>query len=174
MHSVWSTVGALPNGKSKSPDATVRVGGAAAILTLVEEFGVDPLLVLREAGIDPELFKDPDNLITYQARGRLMSRAVSRSGCQHFGLLVGERMQLQSLGLVGLLARNAPDVGTALRTIVNFLHLHARGAVMKLSTDKQLAHLDLRCPPGRDSRRRPDRRWSCRDDAQCHADDLRT
>ena len=127
--------------KPGSPEATVRVGGAAAILTLVEDFGVDPLLVLREAGIDPKLFEDPDNLITYQARGRLMSRAVSRSGCQHFGLLVGERMQLQSLGLVGLIARNAPDVGTALGTIVNFLHLHARGAVMKLSTDKRHAHL---------------------------------
>ena len=128
-------------GKLKSPDATVRVGGAAAILTLVEEFGVDPLQVLREAGIDPKLFEDPDSLITYQARGRLMSRAVSRSGCQHFGLLVGERMQLQSLGLVGLLARNAPDVGSALRIIVKYLHLHARGAVMKLSTDRRLAHL---------------------------------
>jgi AraC-like DNA-binding protein len=121
--------------------ATLRVGGALGILTVLRELGVDPEEVLREAGIAPEVFGDPDNLITYRARGRLMACAVQRSGCRHFGLLVGQRMNLQSLGLVGLLAMNAPDVGSALRGIVNFLHIHSRGALMELQVEDGLAIL---------------------------------
>jgi AraC-like DNA-binding protein len=129
-------------GKQRRPvEATVRVGGAMAITALLMEMGIDPSGVLKEAGIDPRLFSDPDNLITYRARGRLMARAVAKTGCQHFGLLVGQRMNLQSLGLVGMLARHSPDVGTALRSIVNFLHLHARGAVMRLSVQDTLVML---------------------------------
>lgn len=122
-------------------EATLRVGGAVAILDELRAFGVDPASVLREVGIAARTFDDPDNLITYRARGRLMARAVIRTGCAHLGLLVGQRMTLQSLGLVGLLARNAPDVGTSLRSIVNYLHLHARGAVMALNVDHTLAML---------------------------------
>lgn len=122
-------------------EATLRVGGALVIADVLRDFGIDPADVLREAGIAPRTFDDPDNLITYRARGRLMACAVTRTGCEHFGLLVGQRMNLQSLGLVGLLARNARDVATALRSIVNHLHLHARGAVMALEVDHTLAML---------------------------------
>jgi AraC-like DNA-binding protein len=122
-------------------EATVRVGGALVIAQVLRDFGIDPVEVLREAGVAPQTFADPDNLITYRARGRLMVCAVRRTGCQHFGLLVGQRMNLPSLGLVGLLARNTRDVGTALRSIVNYLHLHSRGAVMALDVDHTLAML---------------------------------
>ena len=127
--------------RRKPSEATIRVGGALAITAVLRDFGIDPVEVLVEAGIAPKLFDDPDNLITYRARGRLMTRSVVRTGCPHFGLLVGQRMNLQSLGLVGMLARNAPDVGMALRSIVTFLHLHARGAVMDLTVDPGLATL---------------------------------
>ena len=122
-------------------EATVRVGGAFAIAAVLRDFELDPEEVLSEAGIDPKLFDDPDNLISYRARGRLMARSAARTGCPHFGLLVGQQMNLQSLGLVGLLARNSPDVRAALRSIVSFLHLHSRGAVMGLEADEKLSTL---------------------------------
>lgn len=122
-------------------EATLRVGGALPITAVLIDFGIDPVEVLVEAGIEPQSFDDPDNLITYRARGRLMTRSVVRTGCPHFGLLVGQRMNLQALGVVGLLARNAPDAAAALRSIVTLLHLHARGAVMELMVDHTLAML---------------------------------
>jgi AraC-like DNA-binding protein len=108
------------------------VGGALAITKVLGQLGFDSDAVLEEAGIEPKLFRDPDNLITYRARGRLMALCVARTGCRHFGLLVGEQMNLQALGLVGLLARNSPDVRTSLSYIVKLLHLHSRGAVTRL------------------------------------------
>ena len=50
-------------------------------------------------------------------------------------------MNLQSFGIVGLLARNAADVGTALRSFIHYLHLHSQGAVMTLTVDPGLAVL---------------------------------
>ena len=97
--------------------------------------------MLTEAGIDRELFADPDNLITYAARDRLFRQCVSRTGCQYFGLLVGQRMNLKALGLVGLLMRTSPNAGRALVSIVNLLHLHSQGAVMALRVDEDVAML---------------------------------
>ena len=127
--------------KRKPRPATLRVGGAAAILAVLQDFGVDPDEVLTEAGIDRELFADPDNLITYAARDRLFRQCVSRTGCQHFGLLVGQRMNLKALGLVGLLMRTSPNVGKALSSLVNLLHLHSQGAVIALLVDEDVAML---------------------------------
>lgn len=123
------------------PEATLRVGGALPIAALLRDLGVDPDGVLREAGIAPALFADPDNLITYRSRGRLMACCVARTGCQHFGLLVGQRMNLQSLGLVGMLVRYSPDVMRGLRNLVTFLHLHSSGAVMQLKISDDMAIL---------------------------------
>jgi AraC-like DNA-binding protein len=58
---------------------------------------------------------------------------VAATGCPHFRLLVGQRNTLDHLGLVGLLVRYSPDVGTALRNLVRYFHLRERGAVMTLA-----------------------------------------
>jgi AraC-like DNA-binding protein len=50
-------------------------------------------------------------------------------------------MNLQALGLVGLLTRNAPDVSASLRCLTTYFHLHARGAVTELTVDPGLAIL---------------------------------
>lgn len=102
---------------------------------------MDPNEVLSESGIDPELFDDPGNVITYAARDRLFSHCVARTGCQHFGLLVGERMSMHSLGLIGLLMKTSLSAGAALRSLVSYLHLHSQGAVMTLRIEGDLAVL---------------------------------
>jgi len=129
----------MPNRKPQP--ATLRVGGASEILAVLTDFGVDPDEVLTAAGIHPKLFDDPENMITYGARDRLFKHCAARTGCQHFGLLVGQQMTLDSLGLVGLLMKTSKDAGLALRSLVNFLHLHSQGAVMTLTVDDELAVL---------------------------------
>jgi len=103
-----------------------------AVLDVLDSLGVDPAEVVTESGLDPKLFDDPDHVISLAARGRLFSHCVARTGCRHFGLLVGQRTNLNAFGLVGLLARFAPNVGAALRGLVSGLHLHVRGAATNL------------------------------------------
>jgi AraC-like DNA-binding protein len=119
----------------------VRLGLVAAIPEVLASLGADPAEVLGEIGLDPKLFGDPEHRISYLARGRLLAHCVQRSGCAHFGLLVGQRASLRSFGLIGLLARSAPDAGSALRSLVRHFHHQARGAVLTLEVDGDLAVL---------------------------------
>ena len=113
--------------------ATVRIASAIAIPALLRELGADPDKVLGDAGVDPRLFDNAENRISYAARGRLLNHCAARTGCRHFGLLLGSHGGLHGLGLVGLLVKYSPDVGTALRSVVRYLHLHVRGAATTLT-----------------------------------------
>lgn len=120
--------------KQAADEGVVRVGPAATLPAVLRDFGVDPHEALVEAGLDPGVFDDPDNTIPFTRLGRLLSLCVGRTGCGHFGLLVGRRSGPSSLGLVGFLVQHSPDVGSALRNLVLHLHLHDRGAVPTLVT----------------------------------------
>ena len=98
--------------------------------------------MLAEVGVDLNLFDNPNNRISYLARGRLMAHCANRTACPHFGLLVGQQSGLLSLGLVGLLAKYSPDVGSALSSLVHYMHLHVKGAVTTLSVNSGLAVLE--------------------------------
>lgn len=124
------------------PDAaTVRIGTALSIPAILSRLGADPVEVLAEAGFDLQLFDDPENRIPVVARDRLVCHCAQATGCDHFGLLVGQHNDLKSLGLVGLLVKYSPDVGTAWRSLVRYFHLHIHGAVMELALDGDIAEL---------------------------------
>ena len=89
--------------------ASVEAGGSRArhgphrrhglaIPAVLRRLGCDPDEVLAEAGVDVRLFDDPENQISYLRRGRLLDICVNRTGCPHFGLLVGQRNGLEALG----------------------------------------------------------------------------
>lgn len=109
---------------------------------VLRSLGKDPAEVLAEVDLDLELFDDPNNRISFLARGRMMAHCADRTGCKHFGLLVGQRSGLFSFGFVGLLAKYSPDVGTALNSLVRYMHLHVRGALTSLVADSDLAVLE--------------------------------
>ncbi len=113
----------------------VRIGATIGVPEVLRSLGFDPVEVLGKVGVDPALFDNPNNQISYRARGRLLMQCAERTGCPHFGLLVGQQAGLVSFGLVGLLAKYSPDVGSALRSLIGFMHLHVRGATTSLSLD---------------------------------------
>jgi AraC-like DNA-binding protein len=119
----------------------VRLGLIAALPAVLASLGASPVEVLRDVGLELSLFDNPDSRISYLARGRLLAHCVQRTGCAHFGLLVGQRASLRSFGLIGLLARSSQDAGGALRSLVRHFHYQARGAVLALEVDGDLAVL---------------------------------
>lgn len=122
-------------------ERVLRIGGVASIPAVLRELGCDPREVLDEARIDPTLFDDPENRISFTRLGELLTLCVARTGCRHFGLLVGQAGSASSLGLVGFLALHSPDVESALRTLVRYLHHHDRGAVPNLAVAEGSATL---------------------------------
>jgi AraC-like DNA-binding protein len=96
---------------------------------LLRELGQDPDRLIGEAGVDLALFEDPESTIPFVAMGRLLTHCATATECRHLGLELGRRSGLEALGLLGRLAAVAPDLGSALRTIILYSHLHDRGAV---------------------------------------------
>ncbi len=120
-------------------DTELRIGATMALPDVLRRLGADPAEVLAAGGFDVRLFDDPDNMISYRERGRMLAHCVATTGCQHLGLLVGQQISLCSLGLTGLLVKYSPDVGTALRNLSRYLHHHVRGAVASLTVDGESA-----------------------------------
>lgn len=120
--------------------ATVRIASVSAIPAVLRQFGVDPQPLLQQAGLDVALFDDPEGIISFAARSRLVQLCVECTGCRHFGLLVGAQNGLQTLGLLGLLMKYSPDVRCALRSLVSHLHLHGRGGMTSLTEDQGEDH----------------------------------
>lgn len=116
----------------------VRIGPIANAPTVLRRFGVNPEKVFTEAGISLELLEDPDNLISFSARSHLIQLCCEHTQCDHFGLLLGEETGISTLGLIGYLALNSPDVRTALDNLIRHFHLQSRASMLsrKLGKDR--------------------------------------
>ena len=116
-----------------------RVGPIQAVPAVLQDFGIDPAELFAQVGLSPELFAHADNLVANVDASRLLCACVEQTGCRHFGLLLGRKTGLASLGLLGALARHAPDVGTAVRAINRYLGLNNTVGIASLSEHGQLA-----------------------------------
>jgi AraC-like DNA-binding protein len=127
--------------RSADNEATLRVGSFLHMPEVLVSLGSDPARVLAAAGFEATYFDDPDRLVTFRAASHLFKVCAEQTRCPHFGLLNGQRHSLDALGFVGLLVRHSPDVRTALRTLVRYIHLHIRGVVVTVEDDGQVATL---------------------------------
>ena len=127
--------------RQQSTGTTVRMGTALVIPELLRRLGADPGAVLAEVGVDLKLFDDPEHVVSLAAHNRIVQHCADRTGCAHFGLLVGQQDGLRSLGLVGLLVKYSPDVETALTALVRHLGVHVRGAHATLTVEGKFASL---------------------------------
>jgi AraC-like DNA-binding protein len=135
---------ALPKaGSQELPvlEGSFRIGPLVGVPALLAEWGVDLAAVIAPLGLTATLFSDAENVIAFPTLGRLLEACATRTGCPHFGLLLGQRAEPECLGLIGQLLPHAPDVGTALRSLVLNLHLHDRGAAPLLSLTGEMAML---------------------------------
>lgn len=117
----------------------VRVGSFVAVPDVLRELGFDPAAVLSAGGFNIRLFDSSEKLVSIAARGELIQHCAVATRCEHFGLLIGQRNGLHSLGLVGLLARYSEDVQTALSNLIRYFHLHVHGASISLTVHDDTA-----------------------------------
>ena len=122
-------------------EGLLRVSHLGAVPRILREHGVRSASFFAELGLEPRLLDDPRNEIRFTALSRLLAAAARRTRCPHFGLLAAQGVGLGALGIVGHLARCAPDVGTALRSLRDHLALRDRGAVVTFTLNGGSASL---------------------------------
>lgn len=118
--------------RTKPRYAIIKVRNAAAILPTLTDLGADPEAVLRSAGIEPAMFSDPDNDLPFAAVGKLATECVKATGCESFGLRVGARRNMTSIGLTGLVSMHAPTVRDALQVISDSIRTSNTGVATML------------------------------------------
>ena len=62
--------------------------------------------------------------------GALLATCAERTGCDYFGLLLGQRASLSYLGILAEIARNSPTVGEALCAFSVNQHLYSGGGAV--------------------------------------------
>jgi AraC-like DNA-binding protein len=131
------------NRSLKVPDpGSVRIGPVAAIPDLLQKHANEPPeQILAEVGLDLRLFADPDNSISFVDVGRLLNLCAKRTGIPHFGLLVGQQAGPASVGQLAELMVHAPDVGTALHSMILHVCLNDRGVVPTLTSEDGVTKL---------------------------------
>ena len=113
----------------------LRISAVWHLPELLQELGVDLHEVLAAAHVQPGIFGDPDNPITYPELQRLFLACEERSGRDDFGLLIGQRSRLAEMGLAGEAARCRGDLGEGLACFVEHFNLHDGAATMALITE---------------------------------------
>ena len=129
---VHARSGRAHGGYRRRARGTAACGVLAETPKLLKELGADPAEVAASVGIDVRVLDDPENMIPFTVAARLLQKAAARTGCVHFGLLVGQRGDTRSLGLVGRSRRNAPTFGRALQDLVDNQRRYIRGAAIYL------------------------------------------
>jgi AraC-like DNA-binding protein len=116
-----------------------RIGALVELPQVLRELGEDPTTVIEGAGINPERLRNPENSISFVELGRLLQACVTATGCEHFGLLVGQRSATACLGLVGRLMRTAPTLKDAILDLCTNQRRYVRGAVAYLVIQNDIA-----------------------------------
>ena len=101
--------------------AAVKARNIAAVPATLSELGADPDAVITQAGLDPSVFSNRENVIPYALAAKLYVEAVKATGCESFGLRVGMKTKASAIGVTGLVSINSPTVREALRIIIDTL-----------------------------------------------------
>ena len=82
--------------------------------------GLDPARMLLDAGLSPNMLREPDLLIPSERLGQLLQASAILSGNESFGLCMAESRLLSNLGAVGMLIRDQPTVRDSLDVLMRY------------------------------------------------------
>jgi AraC-like DNA-binding protein len=131
MKPTRNQIGNNDSAGSQPANLTFRLGPLVHLPELLREQGVGPDPLLESVGLDPEDLLEPDHRLTYRQGDRLLHAAVEATGCEHLGLLLGQRGNPSLLGIAGFLMRCSKTVGGALSELRDHLGLHEEGADLR-------------------------------------------
>ncbi|MFK8332224.1 AraC family transcriptional regulator [Pseudomonas sp. BJa5] len=124
-------------------DKSIPVGALVSLPVVLQEHGVDPWPLLAGFGIQPESFKQHLHPLPVITHGKILEAAAALSGCDHLGLLLGQRANLQNAGPLRFLVLNAPTVRAATECLIRYCGLWYRGLHLSLVEERGYAGMRL-------------------------------
>jgi AraC-like DNA-binding protein len=121
----------------------VRNTVLSGYLELVRSLGPDPLPLLASVGLAASDLVVGNTWIPVDAVADLFELSAEATGCEDFGLKLAESRRLSVLGPVSLVAREEPDVRSALEVIMRYQHLHNQALRSRLTETNGLATIQI-------------------------------
>jgi hypothetical protein len=120
---------------------TIRAAALTGFGALARSYGLDPAALLRAAGLPADAERDPDRRLPTSAINRMFEQTAELAGADDFGLRLADLRGFSNLGPVTLLARDEPDIRSALAIFISYLPLHNEALTIDLSEHDGLAIL---------------------------------
>lgn len=120
---------------------TVRAATLTGFGALARSYGLDSAAILRGCGIAGQAEQEPDRRLPTGAVNRALERAAKLAEIEDFGLRLAELRGFSNLGPVTMLARDEPDIRSALSIFTAYLPLHNEALTIDLSEQDDLAVL---------------------------------
>jgi AraC-like DNA-binding protein len=117
---------------------------AALISRCIEKYGCDSRALFHQAGLDPEMIKDPDARYPVKRMQHLWKLAADETGQEAFGILLAKEFQpgaLQGLGFAWLASDTLQD---ALNRLVRYTNLISTAVSWTLHYKKNKCYLALK------------------------------
>lgn len=115
----------IPRASGTGP--RVHVLALRGIVEVLDSLDVPAEPLLARFHLARADFDDPDRTVLYWDADELLGACVQATSCQHFGLRVGQRMNLRSFGVLGRLVASADTVGKALQDLSLYFLMHDSG-----------------------------------------------
>ncbi|CAJ1583803.1 AraC family transcriptional regulator [[Mycobacterium] wendilense] len=121
----------------------VRASSLVHVPELIAAHGGDPQQFLAEAGIDPAVLGDFHRYIRYTALTTLVGNAAEELDVPDFGLQLSKLQDLEMLGPIAVLARNAATVQAALVGVAKYLHTYSPAIKADLHLRENMARIEF-------------------------------
>ncbi|WP_042366037.1 AraC family transcriptional regulator ligand-binding domain-containing protein [Streptacidiphilus neutrinimicus] len=121
----------------------VRTASLNGYVELGRSVGIDPQPLLRQVGLDAAALAVPDRWIAGAAAVQLLELSAGAARRPDFGLLLAEYRRLSTLGPIGLVIREEPDVRSALALLLRHEHMYNELLHIRLSEAHGLATLKV-------------------------------
>ncbi|MEV6393022.1 AraC family transcriptional regulator [Nocardia xishanensis] len=120
-----------------------RYAALHSYVELGRSLGIDPVELIREAGLDPAGVSMQDRWVPAAAIADLLERSARASGCEDFGLRLAERRRFANLGPLSLVIRDEPDARSALRIMSRHEHMYNEAVHTRVTERDGIATIRL-------------------------------
>lgn len=110
---------------------------------LAHDLGLDPAMMVRQAGLDPASLSLQDRWVPASAIGHLLEDTARLSGRDDIGLALAQKRKLSNLGPLSLVIREEPDVRSALRVLMQHERLINEALRTRLTENAGIAFLKV-------------------------------
>jgi AraC-like DNA-binding protein len=120
----------------------IRTAALTGYADLARTLGLDPAALMAGHGLDLADLDVPDRWIPAAPVARLLETSARQSGCEDFGLRMADLRRLGSLGPLGVVVRDAPDLRVVVDLLTSYTATYDEALHLRLTQDDVLATIE--------------------------------